>query len=299
MPAEDGIIRPPKCVVVDDTFDWEGDRHLRRPLSETIIYEMHVRGFTRSPTQRRRKHPGTYRASSRRFRTCKSLGVTAVELMPVHEFPIERASIGTQADPPELLGLRPAGVSSRRTAATCLATSRAARCGSSRRWSASLHAAGIEVILDVVFNHTAEGNDTGPDAQLQGAGEPRLLHARRRRHLQELLRLRQHGQRQSPDRPRDDLPLPAALGSQLPHRWLPLRPGVDPQPRPERRAGAESAAGRADRRRSDAGRHEDHRRSVGRRRRVPGRLVRRPALGRVERPLPRRRAPLSGAATGA
>ena len=46
--SDDGIIRPPKCVVVDDTFDWQGDRHLRRPLAESIIYEMHVRGFTKS-----------------------------------------------------------------------------------------------------------------------------------------------------------------------------------------------------------------------------------------------------------
>src|SRR3954451_20501007 len=44
LPADDGVTRPPKCVVVDDTFDWKGDRHLKRPLSETIIYEMHVRG---------------------------------------------------------------------------------------------------------------------------------------------------------------------------------------------------------------------------------------------------------------
>ncbi len=48
--SDDGVIRPPKCVVVDDYFDWEGDRHLRRDLSETIIYEMHVRGFTQSST---------------------------------------------------------------------------------------------------------------------------------------------------------------------------------------------------------------------------------------------------------
>ncbi|RIK70476.1 MAG: hypothetical protein DCC67_20675, partial [Planctomycetota bacterium] len=48
--SEDGVIRPPKCVVIDDAFDWKGDRHLRRPLSETVIYEMHVRGFTRDPS---------------------------------------------------------------------------------------------------------------------------------------------------------------------------------------------------------------------------------------------------------
>ena len=50
MPTSDGTVHPPKCVVVADAFDWKGDRHLKRPLSETIIYEMHVRGFTNSPT---------------------------------------------------------------------------------------------------------------------------------------------------------------------------------------------------------------------------------------------------------
>ena len=54
LPADDGIIRPPKCVVVDDEFDWQGDRHLRRRLSETVIYEMHVRGFTQRQVERRR-----------------------------------------------------------------------------------------------------------------------------------------------------------------------------------------------------------------------------------------------------
>ena len=53
LPADGGIVRPPKCVVIDDEFDWQGDRHLRRNLSETIIYEMHVRGFTAAAVQRR------------------------------------------------------------------------------------------------------------------------------------------------------------------------------------------------------------------------------------------------------
>ncbi len=85
--ADDGILRPPKCVVVDDYFDWQGDRHLRRQLSETIIYEMHVRGFTMSPTSGV-EHPGTYLGVIEKIPYLKSLGVTAVEMMPVHEFPI-------------------------------------------------------------------------------------------------------------------------------------------------------------------------------------------------------------------
>ena len=86
LPTPDGSVHPPKCVVVDDRFDWQGDRHLRRDLSETVIYEMHVRGFTRSPSSGVR-HPGTYLGVIEKIPYLKSLGVTAVELMPVHEFP--------------------------------------------------------------------------------------------------------------------------------------------------------------------------------------------------------------------
>ncbi len=157
----------------------------------------------------------------------------------------------------------------------------------------ALHQAGIEVILDVVFNHTCEGNELGPTLSFKGL-ENRVYYMleQRRQLLPQLLGLRQHGQRQSSDRPRADLPLPAALGAELPRRRLPLRPGQHPQPQPQRRAGAQSAAGRDDRRRSAAGRHQDHRRSLGRRRGLSGRLVRQPALGGMERPLSRRRAPL-------
>ena len=84
--ASDGIVRPPKCVVIDDYFDWAGDRHLRRDVSETVIYEVHVRGFTRHPSSKV-EHPGTYLGFIEKIPYLKSLGVTAVELMPVHEFP--------------------------------------------------------------------------------------------------------------------------------------------------------------------------------------------------------------------
>ncbi|MEM9659927.1 MAG: glycogen debranching enzyme, partial [Planctomycetota bacterium] len=87
QPAKDGVTRPPKCVVVDDDFDWQGDRHLRRPLAESVIYEMHVRGFTKGPGSSA-KHPGSYLGVIEKIPYLKSLGVTAVELMPIHEFPI-------------------------------------------------------------------------------------------------------------------------------------------------------------------------------------------------------------------
>ena len=84
--SDDGVIRPPKCVVVDDRFDWQGDRHLKRPLAESVIYEMHVRGLTRRANSEV-EHPGTYLGVIEKIPYLQSLGVTAVELMPVHEFP--------------------------------------------------------------------------------------------------------------------------------------------------------------------------------------------------------------------
>ena len=99
------IIRPPKCVVIDDYFDWEGDRHLRRDLSETVIYEMHVRGFTRSKTSKV-EHPGTYLGVIEKIPYLKSLGITAVELMPVHEFPI-RDIWGNMPERPNYWGYDP------------------------------------------------------------------------------------------------------------------------------------------------------------------------------------------------
>ena len=84
QPNTDGILRPPKCVVVDDHFDWAGDRHLKTDISQSVIYEMHVRGFTQDDSSGV-EHPGSYLGVIDKIPYLKSLGVTAVELMPVHE----------------------------------------------------------------------------------------------------------------------------------------------------------------------------------------------------------------------
>jgi glycogen operon protein len=159
QPATDGILRPPKCVVVDDTFDWQGDRHLKRPLSESIIYEVHVRGFTRSSTSGA-EQPGTYLGVIEKIPYLKSLGVTAVELMPVHEFPLFESD-GSKPERPNYWGYDPMAF---------FAPHRGYMHGSKageqvrqfKEMVRALHAAGIEVILDVVFNHTSEGNEHGP-----------------------------------------------------------------------------------------------------------------------------------------
>jgi len=165
LPAERGIIRPPKCVVVHDEFDWQGDRHLRRPLSETVIYEMHVRGFTRAKSSRV-EHPGTYLGVIEKIPYLQELGVTAVELMPVHEFPIHDC-IGQKLDRPNYWGYDPLAF---------FAPHRGYMVGDQpgdqvrqfKEMVLALHRAGIEVILDVVFNHTAEGNHEGPVLSLKG-----------------------------------------------------------------------------------------------------------------------------------
>ena len=165
LPGTDGIIRPPKSVVIDDSFDWQGDRHLRRDLADTVIYEMHVRGFTASPTSGV-AHPGTYLGVIEKIPYLKSLGVTAVELMPVHEFPTELPS-GVRPEQFNYWGYDPLAF---------FAPHRGYAAGKEpgcqvrefKEMVRALHAAGIEVILDVVFNHTAEGNHLGPTLSLKG-----------------------------------------------------------------------------------------------------------------------------------
>lgn len=143
-----------KSVVVDSRcYDWEGDQPLNRPLTKTVIYELHVRGFTRHPnsgvTPAKR---GTYAGLIEKIPYLQDLGVTAVELMPIHHFDATTA-------PPGLVnywGYQPIAFFAPHTAYS----SRQDPLGvvdEFRDMVKALHRAGIEVILDVVYNHTAEG----------------------------------------------------------------------------------------------------------------------------------------------
>ena len=163
--STDGIIRPPKCVVVDDFFDWEGDRHLRRPLSETVIYETHVRGFTKSKTSRV-KYPGTYLGLIEKLPYLKNLGVTAVELMPVHEFPILDIH-GNVPERPNYWGYDPMAFFAPHRG-YAYSKEPGAQVNEFKQMVKACHQAGIEVILDVVFNHTCEGNEHGPVLSFKG-----------------------------------------------------------------------------------------------------------------------------------
>lgn len=204
LPSNDGIVRPPKCVVIDEKiFDWEGDRPLNRPLADSVIYELHVRGFTKrfpfakvakntqpvsslqnveassSPPPIADSYPitntsddtpdspyaGTYRGLIEAIPYLQSLGVTAVELMPIHAF--------AETDPARMVPRRNywgydsiaffaphPGYAADKTPYGAVREF--------REMVKSLHRAGIEVILDVVFNHTAEGNENGTTFSLKG-----------------------------------------------------------------------------------------------------------------------------------
>ena len=158
----------PKGVVVEDRFDWQGDRPLELPLEKLVIYETHLKGFTAHPSSRA-THPGTYLGFIDRIPYLKELGVNAVELLPIHEIYVEDflhergltnywgySTLGFFA--PEssyAAGNRPG-----------------CQVDEFKTLVRALHAAGIEVILDVVYNHTAEGNELGPTLSLKGIDNP-------------------------------------------------------------------------------------------------------------------------------
>ena len=165
LPSKDGIIRPPKCVVIDDTFDWEGEHHLRRDLANSIIYELHVGGFTSDPSSGV-AHPGTYLGLVEKIPYLKSLGITTIELMPVHEFPINSPN-GTKNSHPNYWGYDPIAFFAPHRG-YAVSKEPGAQVLEFKQMIRAMHTADIEVILDVVFNHTAEGNEWGPTFTFKG-----------------------------------------------------------------------------------------------------------------------------------
>ena len=163
--SNDGIIRPPKCVVMDEHFDWEGDRHLRRDLSESVIYEMHVRGFTKDDSSGV-EAPGTYLGVIEKIPYLQSLGVTAVELMPIHEFPILDI-FGNEPSHKNYWGYESMAFFSPHRGYAA-GSEPGCQVNEFKQMVKALHRAGIEVILDVVYNHTCEGNELGPTLNFKG-----------------------------------------------------------------------------------------------------------------------------------
>jgi isoamylase len=157
----------PKCVVVDPSFDWQGDAPPAIPWHKTVIYETHVKGLTIRHPELEAKVRGSYAglASPPIVDYLKNLGITAVELMPVHDF------LGTKS-------LIDRGLSNYWGYNTTNFFSPSAKYSSSgdrggqvkefKTMVKMLHSAGIEVILDVVYNHTSEGDELGPTLSFRG-----------------------------------------------------------------------------------------------------------------------------------
>lgn len=160
--------RFPKGVILADRFDWKDDRHPRTPLRDTVVYEAHVRGFTAHPSAGVR-HPGTYRGLIEKIPYLRDLGVTAVELLPVQEFN-EMEFFIENFNRKHLLnfwGYSPVAffAPNGRYAASGVTGGQVREF---RELVVALHRAGMEIILDVVFNHTAEGGDGGPTYSFRG-----------------------------------------------------------------------------------------------------------------------------------
>lgn len=161
----DNCAKALRGVVVDSsTYDWEADTHPRIPYAHTVIYEMHVGGFTRNPNSNvAPTKRGTYAGLIEKIPYLQELGITAVELMPIHHFDQDDAPLKL----PNYWGYSTiaffapyVGYSSNRDPLGVV--------DEFRDMVKALHKAGIEVILDVVFNHTAEGNEDGPTLNFRG-----------------------------------------------------------------------------------------------------------------------------------
>ncbi len=158
-----------KAVVVHDEMDWAEDRRLKTPMQHTVIYEAHVRGLTRHPSSEA-AHPGTYRGLIEKIPYLKSLGVTAVELLPIQEFgerSLGRCSLASCSELVNYWGYSNIGFYAPAGRYACSAE-QLEHLEEFREMVRALHEAGIEVILDVVFNHTSEGDDRGPTLCFKG-----------------------------------------------------------------------------------------------------------------------------------
>ncbi|WP_210495140.1 glycogen debranching protein GlgX [Patulibacter sp. SYSU D01012] len=167
MDDEDDAVAIPKSVVIDPGFDWEGDRPPNHPWNETVIYETHVRGFTMTHPDVREDLRGTYAglASDAALGYLKELGVTAVELLPVHHIADE--SFLHDKGLSNYWGYSSIGYLAPHAGYSASGT-RGQQVDEFKGMVKALHKAGIEVILDVVYNHTAEGNHLGPMLSMKG-----------------------------------------------------------------------------------------------------------------------------------
>lgn len=158
-----------RCIYIEDDFDWEGDRPLNIPLENSIIYEMHIRGYTCHESSGV-EHPGTYRGVIEKIPYLKKLGITAVQLLPVAEFnELENTRLNPETGEQlkNFWGYSPLAFFAPK-AAYAVNGRDGNQVREFKELVKALHTAGIEVILDVVFNHTAEGGADGPTISFRG-----------------------------------------------------------------------------------------------------------------------------------
>ena len=176
--SRDGSVGPCsfRAMVVDDSgYDWEGDTPIRRRYEDTVIYEMHVGGFTRHPSAKV-ANPGTFAGVTEKIPYLLSLGVTDVELLPVMAFDEQDVPPGAAR-----LGLQNYWGYSTHSffcphPGYCISPDQGTHIQEFRDMVKALHKAGIGVIVDVVFNHTAEGGAAGPTINFKGLGNPGFYH---------------------------------------------------------------------------------------------------------------------------
>lgn len=160
----DNIAFAPKCVVVDDKFDWEDDRPLAIPLNELVIYETHIKGLT-AHSSSNVKYSGTYLGVIEKIDYLKRLGVNCVQFLPVHhshqDIYLREKGLANYWGYNTLGYFAPDVRFSTGSYIGC-------QVNEFKQMVKALHKAGIEVILDVVYNHTCEGNELGPTLSFRG-----------------------------------------------------------------------------------------------------------------------------------
>ncbi len=158
----------PKSIVVDDTFDWQGASSPQIPFQKLIIYEAHIKSFT-AHVSSKVKQPGTYAGFVEKIPYLKELGVNAVELLPIHEHYVQdyliQKGLTNYWGYDTISFFAPESSYSTREYTGC-------QVKEFKTLVLELHKAGIEVILDVVYNHTAEGNELGPTLYFKGIDNP-------------------------------------------------------------------------------------------------------------------------------
>ncbi len=169
QPANPNAIYPHRARIVEEDFDWGHDRPLQIPEAELVIYEMHVRGFTRHESSGV-TNPGTFDGIREKIPYFQSIGVNCIELLPIFEFD-ESENTRTNPLTGEPLcnywGYSTVGFNAPKAGYAAAGPS-GDQANEVKALIRDLHSAGIQIVLDVVFNHTAEGNENGPTISFRG-----------------------------------------------------------------------------------------------------------------------------------